>query len=68
MRLAPELSIDRTVTCADCQVRADKGGTTAKLAMMINVRMVTPSPKRLPWAALRSDTATPNAMLFFRAS
>ena len=48
MRLAPSLSIDWTLTRADCQVRATTGRTTAKLAMMINVRMFTPSRERLP--------------------
>lgn len=61
MRLAPELSIDRTVTCADRQVRAVKGTTTAKLTM-VNVRMFTPSRERLTRAALRIDTATVTAM------
>ena len=42
------MSIDRTMTLADCQVRATTGRTTAKLVMMINVRMFTPSRERLP--------------------
>ena len=42
MKLVPSLSINRTVTCADSQVRP------AELVVMINVRMFTPSRERLP--------------------